>query len=207
MYLSRVELNISNRETMRAIVSPKIFHGAIEHSFDEDRMRKLWRIDNLNGKKYILILSESIPNLEQFASKFGFEGKYETKDYSPLLNRISDEGIWRFRLTANPVVKSNGNGKVMAHITSYYQKKWLSDRAECRGFSLNDDDFQIVHSTWYDFYKKSDNGSCRVRMMSVTFEGVLQVTDAEKFKETLCHGIGREKAYGQGLITVVGVRK
>lgn len=205
MYLSRVELNISNRETMRAIVSPKIFHGAVEHSFDGSRMRRLWRIDDLNGKKYILILSEDIPNLEQFAAKFGFEGKYEIKNYSLLLNKISDGGIWRFRLTANPSIKSNG--KVMAHITSYYQKKWLLDRAKDRGFSLNDDDFQIVHSKWYDFYKKSGNGSCRVRMMSVTFEGILQVTDAEKFKETLCRGIGREKAYGQGLITVVGARK
>ena len=67
--------------------------------------------------------------------------------------------------------------------------------------------FQTVNSKWYDFYKKSGSGSCRIRMMSVTFEGVLKVTDAEKFKETLCCGIGREKAYGQGLITVVGARK
>lgn len=205
MYLSRVELNISNRETMRAIVSPKIFHGAVENSFDGNRRRKLWRIDNLNGRKYILILSEDIPNLETFAVKFGFEGKYETKDYSSLLNKISNGGIWHFRLTANPVVKSDG--KVMAHVGSYYQKKWLLDRAESKGFLLNDNDFQIVYSTWYDFYKKSGDGSCRVRMMSVTFEGVLQVTDAEKFKEILCCGIGREKAYGQGLITVVGVGK
>lgn len=205
MYLSRVELNLSNRETMRAMVSPKIFHGAIENSFDDNRLRKLWRIDTLNGKKYILILSEDIPKLEAFAAKFGLEGKYETKEYTPLLDRISNGGVWHFRLTANPVVKSNG--KIMAHITPCYQKKWLLDRAESHGFSLNEEEFQVVSSTWYDFYKKSGNSSCRVRMLSVIFEGVLQVTDAEKFKELLCCGIGREKAYGQGLLTIVGAEK
>ena len=33
--------------------------------------------------------------------------------------------------------------------------------------------------------------------------GKITVTDARRFKETLCHGIGREKAYGQGLLTIV----
>lgn len=209
MYLSRIELNIALRETMKALVSPSMFHGAVENSFEGERARRLWRIDDLNGKKYILILSETIPDLQQFSRQFGYPGKYETKDYSPLLERISNGGKWRFRLTANPVIsKSNGTGtrgKIMAHVTPEFQKKWLSNRAEKLGFSLNEEEFQTVQSKRYDFYKKDGGSSPRIRLLSVTFEGFLTVTDAEKFKETLCAGIGREKAYGQGLLTIVGV--
>lgn len=209
MYLSRVELDITLRETMKALASPSKLHGAVEASFVGERERRLWRIDDLNGGKYILILSGSEPDLQKFSEQFGFPGKYETKDYSPLLDRISAGGKWRFRLTANPVVtKSAGSGhrgKILPHITPEHQKEWLLSRAEARGFSLNEDEFQTVRTKRYDFRKKDGESSPRVRMISVTFEGILTVTDAEKFKETLCNGIGREKAYGQGLLTVVGV--
>lgn len=202
MYLSRITLNTALRETMKALVSPNLFHGAIERSFDGARARRLWRIDDLNGKKYILIVSESIPDLRQFAEQFGIAGEYETRDYSPLLNRITEGGKWQFRLTANPVV-TKMNGKIMAHVTPEYQKKWLADRAEKLGFSLDEDEFQTVQSKWYDFHKKDGKGGARVRLLSVTFEGMLTVKDAERFRETLCSGIGREKAYGQGMLTII----
>lgn len=210
MYLSRIELNTALRETMKALVSLSMLHGAVESSFEGERTRRLWRIDELNGKKYVLILSEEKPDLRRFSEQFGFPGEYETKDYSPLLERISDGGKWQFRLTANPVVsKSDGSGKrgkIMPHVTPEHQKRWLFDRAERLGFSLDPEGFQVVRSKRYDFRKKNGSDSSRVRLLSATFEGVLTVTDADKFKDALCSGIGREKAYGQGLLTIVGVR-
>lgn len=214
MYLSRIELNTALRETMKALASLSMLHGAVEGSFEGERTRRLWRLDELNGKKYVLILSEEKPDLRRFSEQFGFPGEYETKDYSPLLERITEGGKWQFRLTANPVVSkpdgSGKRGKIMPHITPEHQKRWLSERAEKLGFSLELDGFQVIRSKRYDFRKRNGNdpekGSSRVRLLSVTFEGILTVTDAERFKETLCLGIGREKAYGQGLLTVIGVR-
>lgn len=43
----------------------------------------------------------------------------------------------------------------------------------------------------------------RVSFLAVTYEGILQVTDAELFRKALTDGIGREKAYGMGMLTVV----
>lgn len=210
MYLSRVELNVGLRETMKALQSPSKFHGAVESSFDGDRERRLWRLDELNGKKYIIILSQTVPNLKHFSEQYGFPNGYETKDYTPLLDRIENGGKWRFRLTANPTTaihQENGSkrGKNVPHITSDYQKKWLSDRAEKCGFLLEENNFQTVERKWYRFRKKSGENSQYVQLLSVTFEGILTVTDSEKFKDTLCGGIGREKAYGQGLLTVIRV--
>ena len=36
----------------------------------------------------------------------------------------------------------------------------------------------------------------------MAFEGRLKVEDADVFKDALVNGIGREKAYGMGLLTI-----
>lgn len=46
-------------------------------------------------------------------------------------------------------------------------------------------------------------GGRPVSLLSVTFEGFLTVTDADLFRCTLTEGIGRGKAYGMGMLTVV----
>ena len=42
-----------------------------------------------------------------------------------------------------------------------------------------------------------------VRLSRVTFEGLLRVEDVAEFKQTLINGLGREKAFGMGLMTVI----
>ena len=37
----------------------------------------------------------------------------------------------------------------------------------------------------------------------MTFEGLLEVTDEELFRNMLVNGLGRGKAYGMGLMTVM----
>ena len=46
-----------------------------------------------------------------------------------------------------------------------------------------------------------------MRLLAVTYEGILTVTDEDSFRKALVNGIGREKAYGLGMITVAGMRK
>jgi CRISPR system Cascade subunit CasE len=43
----------------------------------------------------------------------------------------------------------------------------------------------------------------KVTLMRSTFEGVLQVTDPVLFRQALTKGIGRAKAYGMSLLTIV----
>lgn len=208
MFLSRIPLDRYNRNTLRALSSPSIFHGAVESSFTGDRKRNLWRIDCLNEQLYLLLLSECKPELSSFCLQFGQEElSYETKSYDGLLDRIKTGDKWRFRLTANPTKsvsdqKNEKRGKVLAHITADFQKNWLVERAEKNGFFVTDDSFDIVQSKWIRFYKK---GSKAISLISVTYEGILEVTEADLFKNALTNGIGRGKAYGMGLLTVMKV--
>ena len=89
MYLSRIELDSQNRNTMRALNWPVVMHGAIERSFDDKQERKLWRVDYLHNRCYLLVLSESKPDFTGLREQFcKAEVQWETRDYQPLLNRV-----------------------------------------------------------------------------------------------------------------------
>ena len=102
MYLSRAELDPARRSTMIALTSPQKFHGAVENSFSGERRRRLWRLDSLNGKLYLLLLSEELPDLTGLCAQFGTGAAPETRRYEPLLERVTPGSCWQFRLTANP---------------------------------------------------------------------------------------------------------
>lgn len=237
MYLSRIELDPQKRDTMRALAWPVVMHGAIEQSFESKDERKLWRVDYLNGRCYLLVLSASKPDFSSLAAQFSpADAKSESRDYQPLVDRIENGQKYRFRLCANPVhcakrdlnIGKESRGKIQAHVTLEQQCQWLIDKAAHCGFEVDCGDkitkttkkdgkdvehevwthpgFEVVHTTWKQFGKKTGDTKNRVTLRTATFEGELTVTDAEAFKKALIEGIGREKAYGCGLLTIIHVR-
>jgi CRISPR system Cascade subunit CasE len=207
MYLTRMPLDDTGRETMKALASPNMFHGAVEHAFQGERQRKLWRLDTLQGQRYLLLLSEEQPDLTAAAQQFGYPQRWETRAYEPLLERIQTGSRWQFRLTANPTYANSagqrdGRGKVKAHVTTAHQEQWLLRQAGPHGFALAEGEYRVVHRQWYHF-RKGGASPRQVQLLAVTYEGALTVTDAERFKRTLVEGLGRGKAYGMGLLTVI----
>lgn len=206
MYLSRVELDLTRPETMIALAAPQKLHGAVESSFPGERRRRLWRLDRLGERLYLLVLSEDVPELSGVAEQFGTGAEPETRSYDPLLERITAGSCWNFRLVANPTRSCKdpkdpkARGTVTAHSTVKYQKAWLMERAEKHGFALDEDSFDVTHIKWHHFAKKHTHP---VALLTVTYEGNLRVTDPEAFRELLCSGIGRGKAYGLGMMTVI----
>lgn len=212
MYLSRVQIDVADRRKTKDLTQLSAFHNWVEQSFPDEinngkRLRHLWRIDQLNGKKYLLLLSENIPN-EQQLLRYGVHDTVITKSYDRLLNSIKNGQLLQFRLTANPthtVLKPGAKqGRVVPHITVNYQRKWLIERSKKLGFELetpaNKSTFDIISRDWPLLSYKSGR---RLRLSRVTFEGILRVEDTDQFKQTLINGIGREKAFGMGLMTVI----
>ena len=218
MFLSRVEINPYRRETMRALASPQKIHAVVEASFPpiENAVseRILWRIDTIGSAMYILVQSSIRPDFTHLVEQFGWpssEQKWDTVDMDNFLRSIKKGQIWRFRLRANPVrsLKDPGDrsrGKISAHVTVEQQREWLLSRVHKYGFSVisffGDHCVEVKQRDQNKFERKGDI----VTVNAVTFEGVLAVEDEKLFTETIIKGIGRAKAYGCGLITVVSVR-
>lgn len=210
MYLTQMRLDINNRRTLSALASPAKLHGAVESAFSGQRQRNLWRIDSRGAQNYLLILSGEKPDLTQAVQQFAPPGEtWQTKDYTQLLNRISQGSRWQFRLCANPTysvpVGPGQRGRVCAHSTPEHQAAWLERQSERHGFVLKKDEFAVMKSVWYRF-RKGNTGK-NVTFLAVTYEGYLEVRDPELFCRMLCSGIGHGKAYGAGLMTLVRAEK
>lgn len=209
MYLSRIKLNTAKTKTMQALAAPGIFHGALETCEKDGRTRKLWRIDSLRGEDYILVLSEKNLDLSGMAVQFGYDSSFETKQYDKFLENISNGSKWYFRLKANPVVQKfdpqKKRNRIFPHITTEYQQQWLERQSHKYGFSLENEKWLVTGSKWYDFKKNMDS-NMKVKLLAVTYEGILTVTDADALRNALVNGIGREKAYGMGLMTLAGIK-
>ncbi len=204
MYLSRIVIDPKNRRTLQALDSPEILHGMVENCFPGKAERNLWRIDELNGNIYLLLLSREKPDLTPLAAQIGFRGmEGETRDYQKLEDRIVPGSIWQFRLAANPVTSmpqpDRKRGKITAITVAARQREWLIRQGGKHGFLPADGQFDVTRSEWKIFRNKGRT----VTVLCATFEGLLTVTNAEAFKDALRDGIGRGKAYGMGLITVM----
>lgn len=202
MYLSRIALNMERYETMGALQQTERLHAMIAACFSLNE-KKLWRIDSLKGKSWLLVLSETPPISDTISEQIGFIGEtWETKDYTPLMERIKENSAWHFRLTANPtqsIPVQGERGKVKAISVVPKQREWLQRQGEKHGFNVQQDQFDVVANEWKHFKHRQEE----ITLLSTTFEGYLTVTDPRLFGEVLIQGIGRGKAYGLGLMTVV----
>ena len=107
MYLTRVEIDTEDRRKARSLTHLGAFHNWVEQSFPGEftqgiRSRKLWRIDQLCGKKYLMLLSESMPDTKALET-YGKEGSAQCKNYDAYLQKLREGERLRFRLVANPV--------------------------------------------------------------------------------------------------------
>lgn len=215
MYLSRVEIDTNNRQKIKDLSHLGAYHNWVEQSFpaeisNSQRNRHLWRIDVLAGKQYLLVLSQEKPDLKRLET-YGVKETAVAKSYDKFLNNLVNDELLRFRLTANPTHKVTQpgakQGKVYPHVSIAQQQQWLLDRQKNLGFNIvkskssYDYDIRLVNRSWPVLYHKQH----KIRLCQVSYEGLLKISDLEKFKYALTHGIGREKAYGMGLMTVIPI--
>lgn len=212
MFLSRVEIDVNNRRKIKDLTHVGAYHNWVEQSFPHEfiqgiRTRKLWRIDEVHGKKYLLIVSNNKPDTE-LLEKYGVVGSAATKEYDTFLMKIKQGQYMRFRVVLNPVVsifaKNSKRGLVKPHVTSDYQTQFFLDRTIKNGFSVKPEDVCIVEKGFVPYRK---NGQKLIRLAKTAYEGVLEITDSNKFKQILVEGYGKKKAYGFGLMTVIPIEK
>lgn len=210
MYLSRVEIDIGNRQKLRDLSHLGAYHNWVENSFPLEiksgiRTRKLWRIDTIHGTRYLLLVSDEKPDLK-LLEQYGVSGSARTKSYDKFLESIEENKFYRFRVTLNPVKaihqEEGKRGRVVPEITAEQQMKFFESRAEKLGFELVPNDYLIVEKSWVPMKKQ---GQKTIKLSKATFEGILKVTDKTVFYHSLTKGIGKKKAYGFGLMTVIPV--
>lgn len=210
MYLSRVKIDMSNRMKVKQLDNLSAYHSWVEDSFPDElksgyRTRKLWRVDEINNDYYLLVLSPTKPDLIEF-ERYGVKNSAETKNYNILLNNLCENEKLRFRTTLNPIKslsqgkKSGKRGRVIPLVTVQQQLDYLEQRALFNGFSVNSSDVVVTSKGFYMLKKRYRKP---LRICIASYEGLLKIENLENFKKSLISGIGKKKAYGCGLLTVI----
>ena len=164
----------------------------------------------IKNKEYLLIVSKTAPNIEKM-EKYGVKGTAEIKKYDIFLNNLKNGMKMRFKVALNPVKslsrgKEKGRGRPIPLVSVEYQMNFLYERSEKNGFKLEKDEFTIVNRQ-HKILNKNQNIEKRkpLRLAYVEYEGLLEISDADKFRKTLTEGIGKKKAYGFGMMTVIPI--
>ncbi len=129
------------------------------------------------------------------------------------LNSLRVGQRFRFRLRANPCVTRNG--KRLGLLRLEEQEAWIDRKGQQHGFSLPRlPSFDLSESSQArvdvrvsqeQMLRGNKHLGNTVRVFSVLYDGILSVTDPDKFRIALQTGIGHGKAMGLGLLSVAPI--
>jgi len=211
MYLTKLTLNLKNKQVRSEINSPYELHRTILKAFSHDpnfnQNKILFRIEkpkynSIQSGIEILVQSKNImpiwSNLTVKQNYFLTEPK--TKQIQLKQLPIT---TYLFKLTANPTIKRNG--KRYALYKENDQIQWLIKKGIQHGFKpiyLNCSNFTIGNKSKTKNLTQQQLRKSDIYHFGVNYTGAIQITDPEKALNALLNGIGPAKAFGFGLLTI-----
>ena len=200
-YLTVININETRPVWWQTENNLEALHAIVEKSVPGDSGRVLWRVDKDAGKNgdLLVIKSDTIPDatgiVEQFGwPRLGYDEQVKTASMDRLLESLEPGQRLRFRLTVNPMSRSNGK---RVPLVGYDAFTWTSGKLEDSGFKILFIEQRDEHSG-----RLFKNGR-PVFVKTTTYVGMVEIVDADSAREALVDGIGRAKAYGNGLMTLM----
>lgn len=231
MYLSRLILNPRSRAVQRDVARPHELHRTVLSAFpdnlDAATDRVLHRIDqSRNGELVLLVQSPDVPDWSCLPSN---DYLLATGSENPAMKVITlqvDAGqSFAFRLRANPTKRmgksaSYDKGKRVGLYKLEEQINWLQRKSIEHGFAIQsvmpiqqqriEGKIPVKESEPAIAIGEPKKTTAKqhhdAKFFSVQFDGILQVTDPDRFLTALQAGIGSGKAFGFGLLSVAPVR-
>lgn len=227
MFLSRLELNLHNRQVMADLGNSHDLHRTIMRAFGKAEHGEaaraefgvLYRVEWLAREEKAIVLVQSLVEPDWGRLPAGYATSVRSKSTaSPVASLAAGQRL-AFRLKANPTKKigtssksdrlagQKNNGKRIP-VAESDLGGWLAGKGESYGF-------RVVDAAW----RRQPLGSSalgiasgwrqgkRLTHAAVVFDGILELTDPSAFQEALRQGIGSGKAYGFGLLTVAAARE
>lgn len=201
MYLSRLILNPRNRQVRSELACPYEMHRTLAHAFGDGYAndRVLYRVDveRRTGVPTVLVQSRTEPDWRVLP-----DDRYllEPADSKPIEPGFSEGQLLSFRLRANPVKRDNETGRRQGLLQEEDQREWLDRQGERGGFRVAR--CHVIPEGLQEFLRRSNGDERTVTLLSVRFEGLLQVTDPDALLAAVADGIGPAKAFGFGLLSL-----
>jgi CRISPR system Cascade subunit CasE len=202
MFLSRLILHANHPQARSERDHPYELHRTICRAFeDPEAARILFRADvDRPGEIHVLVQSLVPPDWSRIEWERGYL-KEATEPKDIRLAGLAPGMTLRFRLRCRPSKRVGDQGSADEGKRKTLRDKeeilaWLMRKARENGFEVRDVGFDRVY--WYD----SKGGKQDKPLGAVQFDGVLVVADPDRLREAVRNGIGPQKAYGFGLLSL-----
>jgi CRISPR system Cascade subunit CasE len=223
MFLNRIHLDPRCREVRRDLSDPYQLHSTLCRAFSVPERNCtegefLWRHEpetDPSGYPRILVQSLTIPDW----TGIGVKGWLAKADPAiDLKERLKLDFLkvgqhFRFRMRANPCVTRNG--KRLGLLRLEEQESWVERKGQQHGFSLPQlSSFDLseaqqervdVRVSQEQMLRGNQHSGNAIRIFSVLYDGILTVSEPDRFMNALQTGIGHGKAMGLGLLSVAPI--
>jgi CRISPR system Cascade subunit CasE len=236
LWLSRLALDLRNRTVHRDVGNSQAMHRRLLDAFPPGMTRAghglLYRLepDQQRGDRgrIIALVQSTIPP-DWSALPAGYLQGDEWLDALPDSKRIDEHyralnagDLLRFHLRANPTRKIHttaethtpgtrptGPNGTRKPLTREELPAWLERKAQRHGFRLLDARNQPdpISGKEQTGFKGMRPDRTMMTHAAVLFDGELEITDADLFRDALWGGIGPAKAYGFGLLSIAPARR
>ncbi len=230
MYLSRLILNPRSRQVRNELADPWEMHRTVCTALpdanykDNEPTGTLFRVDLHPRTRVPTLLvqsrqkpdwsfltktSEFLENLEVSEARFKNyllgenELPLEVKnpDYRELNLQLTNGQALAFRLRANPTKRLKESAKRIGLLREEDQHAWIQRKLEIAGAALINVNIVNEQFTHGKLFKEKDK-ALRLNFLSVQFDGVLQVKDANSLVNSIFTGFGSAKGLGFGLLSL-----
>jgi CRISPR system Cascade subunit CasE len=190
MYLTKIitQSGFPSKSLIRDLCSPYEMHRTVRKAFpQDDKERYLFRLDN----QIILVQSMTKPDWSFLQADYAENVQTKQIDF-----KFKDGQKLKFKLRANPVKcvhDKKGKSKRLGILDDDNQMEWLIKKGEKSGFKILT--IRVAGSKMVKIRQPK-----KITYVMADFEGVLEITDAILFQQTVRLGIGSEKSMGNGLL-------
>lgn len=203
MYLSKIILDRRHPSIRQALQDCHDMHRNIQNWFDKSRKDAgiLYRLNCNEKDAAVYVLSDEQP-VEPKTNNECME-LAGTRDVSDFEGQMTTGKSFHFSLVTSPckkiIIENSKNSRRRFLRLPEERAEWLQKHANQAGFqicSLCEKNEQELHS---------GHKGTGMFIRTVEFEGILKITDSDLFRHSWENGIGPEKAYGLGLLLLVGI--
>jgi CRISPR system Cascade subunit CasE len=212
MLLHKIYLNLRCKEVRRDIADPYEMHSTLCRAFCEQEQKCLpslflWRLEpetRNDGMPKLLVQGQTEPEWSRINVADWFaeipSSPVDVQEKLGLNDKVMANGSqFRYRLRVNPSVKRNG--KRIGLYKAEEQDAWFMSQGQKNGFSL-----KSLHRSQEKMLEGKRRHSEHIKVFSVLYDGVLEVSDEDLFIKAVTWGIGHGKTMGLGLLSIVPIR-
>ena len=202
MNLTQLTFNPRSAQARRDLADAYEMHRTLSRVFANTKSQPPWRFVWRQERDInpwtcptVLVQSRFVGDWEVLKSLPAYlQNPPKTKSID--LERYVRAGKYRFRLVANPTVSRMGKRRGLTKTEEQIQ--WLGRQGSNHGFTVT---ATVVSAA--DLFESKRKENAHITVQRVAFDGLLEVQQPERVRHVLLNGLGRAKAFGCGLLSLV----